>query len=240
MLRFFRQIRKKLMEQNKASTYLLYAIGEIALVMIGILLALQVNNWNEDIAKREKETAILGELRKNLETNASTLTEFIHEQTTRDKELDVIIHHIEMEKPYTDSLGIYLRQVRRGAYISLNSSAFESLQSLGFDLISNESLRYSIIDLHNQTYTQSLAIIESIRNVQYQSTHEIFVKYFSYSEDPFTTLKIHDYQAFLQNKEVYNLITFRKAGKEGVLNMAEKMLLESQKLIALVNKEIIK
>ncbi|GAB5410293.1 MAG: hypothetical protein BalsKO_26580 [Balneolaceae bacterium] len=48
MLRFFSQIRKKLMEQNKVRTYLLYAIGEIALVMIGILLALQVNNWNEE------------------------------------------------------------------------------------------------------------------------------------------------------------------------------------------------
>lgn len=45
MLRFFRQIRKKLMEQKKIRTYLFYAIGEIALVMIGILLALQVNNW---------------------------------------------------------------------------------------------------------------------------------------------------------------------------------------------------
>jgi len=47
MLRFFRQIRKNLMEQNKIRTYLFYAVGEIALVMIGILLALQVNNWNE-------------------------------------------------------------------------------------------------------------------------------------------------------------------------------------------------
>ncbi len=47
MLRFFRHIRKQLMKKNKIRTYLLYAIGEIALVMIGILLALQVNNWNQ-------------------------------------------------------------------------------------------------------------------------------------------------------------------------------------------------
>lgn len=47
MLRFFRQIRKKLMEQNKVRTYLLYATGEIALVVIGILIALSINNWNE-------------------------------------------------------------------------------------------------------------------------------------------------------------------------------------------------
>ena len=48
MLRFFRQVRKTLIEQNKVRAYIFYAIGEIALVMIGILLALQVNNWNEE------------------------------------------------------------------------------------------------------------------------------------------------------------------------------------------------
>lgn len=48
MLKIFRRIRQKILFQNKISSYLLYAIGEIALVMIGILLALQVNNWNEE------------------------------------------------------------------------------------------------------------------------------------------------------------------------------------------------
>lgn len=47
MLKFFRKIRQGLLTENKISKYLIYAIGEIALVMIGILLALQVNNWNE-------------------------------------------------------------------------------------------------------------------------------------------------------------------------------------------------
>ena len=47
MLRFFRQIRQRLLTDNKFSKYLLYAIGEILLVVIGILIALQVDNWNE-------------------------------------------------------------------------------------------------------------------------------------------------------------------------------------------------
>jgi len=48
MLKFFRTIRKKLIEEDDIRKYLFYAIGEILLVVIGILIALQVNNWNEE------------------------------------------------------------------------------------------------------------------------------------------------------------------------------------------------
>ncbi|NBC05343.1 MAG: hypothetical protein GVY20_16790 [Bacteroidetes bacterium] len=66
MLRFFRHIRKKLMEQNKVRTYLLYAIGEILLVVIGILIALQVNNWNEDRKDQQLTVQYLMSLREDL------------------------------------------------------------------------------------------------------------------------------------------------------------------------------
>ena len=48
MIKFFRKIRYDLMEKNKTGKYFKYAIGEIVLVVIGILIALQINNWNED------------------------------------------------------------------------------------------------------------------------------------------------------------------------------------------------
>jgi len=54
MINFFRKIRQRLLTENKFSKYLLYAIGEIVLVMIGILLALQVNNWNEERKEHSK------------------------------------------------------------------------------------------------------------------------------------------------------------------------------------------
>ncbi len=64
MIKFFRRIRKRLLTENKFSKYLLYAIGEIALVMIGILLALQVNNWNEERKERHVELDILRQIKK--------------------------------------------------------------------------------------------------------------------------------------------------------------------------------
>ena len=80
MLRFFRHIRKTLMEQNKIRSYALYAIGEIALVMIGILLALQVNNWNEqrviDQQVQTYTTSLYGDLKDNFEV-VQTQIEFL-------------------------------------------------------------------------------------------------------------------------------------------------------------------
>src|SRR5210317_1533014 len=69
MLRFFRQIRQRLLTDNKFSKYLLYAIGEILLVVIGILIALQIDNWNEEVRNRKIEQSfyrdILADLKKD-------------------------------------------------------------------------------------------------------------------------------------------------------------------------------
>lgn len=67
MLRYFRIIRKKLIEQVNVRKYILYAIGEILLVVIGILIALQVNNWNEQRKVDNEEQAILARLLEDLE-----------------------------------------------------------------------------------------------------------------------------------------------------------------------------
>jgi type II secretory pathway pseudopilin PulG len=66
MIKFFRHIRKQLLTENKFSRYLLYAIGEIVLVMVGILLALQVNNWNEVRKLAKERITILQNLREDL------------------------------------------------------------------------------------------------------------------------------------------------------------------------------
>ena len=77
MLRFFRQIRKTLMEQNKVRSYILYAVGEIALVMIGILLALQVNNWNERRQNNQLEKEYYCRFLENINQDEDALKSFV-------------------------------------------------------------------------------------------------------------------------------------------------------------------
>ena len=67
MIKLFRNIRRSLIQENKMGKYFKYAIGEILLVVIGILIALQINNWNELRKERQKEKAFLKEI--NLDDN---------------------------------------------------------------------------------------------------------------------------------------------------------------------------
>jgi hypothetical protein len=77
MIKFFRKIRQRLLTENKFSKYLLYAIGEIILVVIGILIALQINNWNEYRKDRNREQAILNNLQIDFQTNIRNVNDAI-------------------------------------------------------------------------------------------------------------------------------------------------------------------
>lgn len=73
MIKFFRRIRQKLLMENRASKYLLYAIGEIVLVVIGILIALQINNWNENRKLQNAQNLLLIDLYDNLRADSIVL-----------------------------------------------------------------------------------------------------------------------------------------------------------------------
>ena len=77
MINFFRGIRQRLLKDGYTQRYAVYAIGEILLVMVGILLALQVNNWNEDrVAKKIEREYLIG-LQEEFKINLETLHEFM-------------------------------------------------------------------------------------------------------------------------------------------------------------------
>ena len=75
MFKFFRSLRKNLISEGKTTKYFKYAIGEIILVAIGILLALQINTWNSDRIVKQEEKAVLEKLSKDLEADYIRFTE---------------------------------------------------------------------------------------------------------------------------------------------------------------------
>ena len=74
MITLLRKIRRSLIESGSARKYLLYAIGEIALVVIGILIALQINNWNERVKQQTQVNSYLSSMIENLRDDQQSLT----------------------------------------------------------------------------------------------------------------------------------------------------------------------
>ena len=170
------------MEKNKIGKYLKYAIGEIILVMIGILLALQINNWNNNRIERKLESNILSEIQVNLEKDVINLNSKIRFNENQIKHNTVILEHLVQKTPLTDSLRFsYARLSGRGTFEPI-TVAYENLKSKGIDIIHNDSLRIAISELYDFKYfyvTEDLRMdYEPIKNLHmseiYKNTKSVF------------------------------------------------------------------
>ena len=103
MIKFFRQIRYDLMEQNKTGKYLKYAIGEIILVVIGILIAIQINNWNQQRIQNKEEQLALKNLKQDFEYNYKALDSSLNRTTINiEKQFLVLEYTGNKPKPNTE------------------------------------------------------------------------------------------------------------------------------------------
>ena len=149
MLTFFRKIRKELLDGGATRKYLLYAIGEITLVVIGILIALQINNWNEWRKDRVNEQAILNDLEENLHINIGLLSGNIAMHKDHNKSADLIIETITKRLLYSDSLKNHFHKsrIQTGGSQYLSHIGYEALRDAGFDIISDKNLKDEILYL---------------------------------------------------------------------------------------------
>jgi len=152
MIKFFRKIRQQLAYDNNVSKYTRYAIGEIVLVVIGILIALQINNWNNNRIEHKIETNILSEILVNLEKDVINLNSKIAYNNDKTKHNRDVLEHLEQRTPLTDSLKrSYSRLIGRGTFEPI-TVAYENLKSKGIDIIHNDSLRIAISELYDFKY----------------------------------------------------------------------------------------
>ena len=94
MIKFFRRIRQKLLSENKFSKYLLYALGEIILVVIGILIALSINNWNEDRKNDLREIRLVKNIVEDLSLDLDHFNQSSNELEDQLQVVDRIIAKI--------------------------------------------------------------------------------------------------------------------------------------------------
>ena len=151
MLTLFRKVRKSLIESGFAKKYFLYAIGETLLVMVGILLALQVNNWNNHRLELKGEEKILFQLKEEFDNNHNQFLKIqnIHRNFFHQMELlqNYIVNRAEV-KYNSDSLSYALGWLGAAKTATYNPSVsvINSLINSGkMDIIKNDSLRVLLI-----------------------------------------------------------------------------------------------
>ncbi len=151
MFRLFRAIRHGLIVRNRFTNYLLYAFGEIVLVVIGILLALQVNNWNDQRRTRELECQYLGNIRADLVNNIAEIDKFVGDRTVSIENANHIIEHIE-GKPIEDPANFNARCIHIynwKRFVQINFTVEELIYSGNLALISSDAVKFSLLRLES-------------------------------------------------------------------------------------------
>ena len=133
------------MDKNKTGKYFKYAIGEIVLVVIGILIALQINTWNEHNKLKKEEIEILKNFKSAIENDLIQLDKHLNRYDKSRKSIDYLISYLNQDLPYKDSLKFHFGNLNVNYRLSTNTSIFENLKSKGFDLITNDSLKNEIV-----------------------------------------------------------------------------------------------
>ena len=175
-MKFFRKIRQQQLGENKFGNYSLYAIGEILLVVIGIVIALQIDNWNEDQNLRKTEVALLKEMKNNLEADLIDLRWNINENKKILNANEIVLESLKSPESYNDTLNFYYGNLLGGTYFTKNTSAYDNLKSIGFQIIRNDSLRFRITELYSTKYNY-LDILEEdfLDNFYWNNLHPLIM-----------------------------------------------------------------
>ena len=237
------------MEKNKTGKYIKYAIGEIILVVIGILIALQINNWNENRNNNNKEIAILLNLKTEFKTNKADLLETSNRNSKKYELVKKILlftgqSNENMTKASSDEMIYNIF----GGYTADVSTGFidDLLNSGNIYLINNDNLRQRLTNW-NKELVDHKTESEDDHAIYYRTNFIPFLqKNYSYEirgnnnlpEFEFKSTFTEDYKSIYKSKEFENIVI----SKLMLLDLANKgyaKLIEIiDEIISLIDKEI--
>jgi hypothetical protein len=222
MFRFFRNLRNTELMKGKIRSYFFYAFGEILLVVIGILLALQIDNWNEDRKNRQVERETLQTLYSNLQQDSLEIRVALQNNRKAIRSIDRLFAD-RAYLQYPDSTGYWLAAIMSFERIQPRISGFEVLKSRGLDLIENETLRLDLATYYDETLTQ---ILQSLGDIEWSFKREIIpdirrvVSGFEFKKQ----VTVKDPETYLSDMSTVAYYQLFRDNREGTLKPLERGL----------------
>ncbi|WP_104736290.1 DUF6090 family protein [Hanstruepera ponticola] len=235
MIKFFRKIRQDLLSEGKTGKYLKYAIGEIVLVVIGILIALQINNWNESRKESNYEQKFLNELKSDFLYNKEELSSNIKQASDLANNGDSIIAILSLTKKDVDLIKVFNHTKKLHGYSTFDPSngALNNLMSSGnLNIIKNDSLRMQL--------SKWPAMVEDVKEdekrlIEYGDTwlEPLYLKYFYYKSgskeiDP----------RLLDDVQFENIVRTMRGRANYIVENYKTLEMEIDKMLTDINGEV--
>lgn len=152
MIKFFRNIRQRLLNEGKVTRYLTYAIGEIVLVVIGILIALQINNWNEQRKQNVERQLLISSILEEFEYNREIMLN--HRLPTIERALDKMELFFQLTQQDTELMS--QDQLRPSAEVSV-----DSLRKLATPFFISHSFNANLTSLNEASASGKLSLLNN-------------------------------------------------------------------------------
>ena len=242
MINFFRKIRYQLLGEGKTGKYLKYAIGEILLVVIGILIALSINNWNEERKKDKIEINILQELLSTLESDINFQNSRINFQEEVVSSSKLVIEHLNNNRPYHDSLDFHFGSITNAFAGLIRDESYQKAKSYGLDFVKNASLKEELSWTY-ETNTNNLHRLAENYSIYLNITlepilNDLFVGSGYNYEQYFEILTPIDYSILKENEKYKNILTRIIWKNEEFIHFAKRRYHRMENLVRLINEEI--
>jgi hypothetical protein len=235
MLHFFRKIRRELLANSQFFKYLKYAIGEILLVVIGILIAFQVEKWNESSKERETELLLLTELVENLNSDITDMQANIRYHQRGIESAEIILTAFKRNLPYHDSINNHF--VRLNPRFLVTKTAYNNLNQIGMRIIQNDYLRKKITFHYQHHYELLLGWNDGLYNLWFKDAANIYDSYFR--EFQYGTKAVpFDFEKLSHNQQYINHLNTRIGLLNSAIARNRSTIVRSEELINAIEKEL--
>ncbi|MGH1383433.1 hypothetical protein [Kordia sp.] len=239
-MKFFKKTRRLLLNDSKIKKYLTYAVGEIILVVVGILIALQIDGWKEQQEVNQHEYNILQNLYRDLSATKDELERDVKANKISKSNLEIALNHLNKNTEYTSAMDTLFPAIANWESPLPTFATYEIFKIEGIRIIKSKKIKEGIIKFHESTLG---FIINDYDKAEWALFENITMPFIAenlsyFLQDETVSLKPNNYTELSKNPKFRNILTLTMAMRGKGLAFYETSINELNELLLLIENEI--